>query len=784
MPPFPLAKNGERHFDGVITNPPFGSLGEWITIDGAKIRALDHLMAIHALNTMQDSGRAFIIIGGHFAWDDKDRIVKGKNRWFFNYLHKHYNVADVIQMSGDLYRKMGTSFPTRLILIDGRKAKPQGFHPGRTERDTVVETFPKLFERVSKAMKGTPKEDWAGFSVVNENTPLRFRKGDPMNRSFDKWLVLNRRHPERIFLIGDTAEFDELGHVKKGFHAFGDDGVKVSKLLGTRQQVNKKALVYTTIPANQIYRAQYELDKAGVDYTTVGLKLAEDRNPKNLLPVIAEMETDREKLRNRWNGRKLEEWHHYPVMIRWNEVRMAASANTILQQINQKKEPPVVFVRGNYPDSLDMFLTFGKDLEHLGKVIKKNAYTNRLDNWQKFQQINFHESEKEKVEEWLKQAGMDYVMHDGGIELHPKDKQTKQPFWETDLGKAIRKHSKWYGSQAQTLRDRLDRREVYAIGDGIKPGEYFVFDVSRKFANALGLEPEEMEGPVREGTTILNIRNLSKEEIKQRLDKAGIEFLFSGEPDPLLMAEAEAEALLLKLKMLEIKIETAKAMGRIDKMRLAEAEAAALRLRIEMLEIDELGAPYIPRSEGCIQLNTVVPDSMDTEIKTALARAEKEIGKPLSEFVRERLDYPTQAALCKALSAEQVDAVALAIWNIENRSQGLIEGDQTGIGKGRVAASMIRYAVKQGHKPVFLTEKPDLFTDMYRDLLDIGSEDILPFIVNRASSRANVKDRAGNVVYRALGKDKQDDVFQSQHLPTEFDCVFATYSNSAVNATR
>jgi len=47
----------------------------------------------------------------------------------------------------------------------------------------------------------------------------------------------------------------------------------------------------------------------------------------------------------------------------------------------------------------------------------------------------------------------------------------------------------------------------------------------------------------------------------------------------------------------------------------------------------------------------------------------------------------------KALSAEQIDAVAMAIYNMEERGQGMIIGDQTGIGKGRIAASIIRYGV-------------------------------------------------------------------------------------------
>jgi hypothetical protein len=110
----------------------------------------------------------------------------------------------------------------------------------------------------------------------------------------------------------------------------------------------------------------------------------------------------------------------------------------------------------------------------------------------------------------------------------------------------------------------------------------------------------------------------------------------------------------------------------------------------------------------------------------------RRVGKPLREFVSEKLHYQN-GEICKALSAEQVDAVALAIYNIEYKKQGMIIGDQTGIGKGRVAAAMIRYGYFNKMKPIFLSEKPNLFSDIYRDLVDIRhrqSEDLVPFIVN------------------------------------------------------
>lgn len=192
-------------------------------------------------------------------------------------------------------------------------------------------------------------------------------------------------------------------------------------------------------------------------------------------------------------------------------------------------------------------------------------------------------------------------------------------------------------------------------------------------------------------------------------------------------------------------------------------------------EIKGLGMAYIPTADMCNILDTVVPDSIGYEIHIALRITQEIIGKPLNKYVAEKLKY-TDMQLCKALSAEQVDAIALAIFNIETKGQGMIIGDQTGIGKGRVAASMIRYAHLNGYSPIFLSEKPNLFTDLYRDLKDIGSENLRPFIVNSKSTKTDIKDKDGEIVHSAPAQTEQDRIFKTQKFPTGYDFVCATYS--------
>lgn len=206
---------------------------------------------------------------------------------------------------------------------------------------------------------------------------------------------------------------------------------------------------------------------------------------------------------------------------------------------------------------------------------------------------------------------------------------------------------------------------------------------------------------------------------------------------------------------------------------ILELEAEALALELELLE--GLGAAYFPSSEACVVLDTQVPDSMDYEIHSALERLKRKVGS-IDEYVYKKLGYKSHTELCRALSAEQTDAVALAISNIEDKGQGMIIGDQTGIGKGRIAAAMIRYAVHQKKKPIFLTEKANLFSDLYRDLEAIGSSNLAPFIVNAKESKTDIKNQEGEVIYQAPEKTEQDKIISSQKLPSKYDFICATYT--------
>lgn len=137
----------DKDVDVVVTNPPFGSATPK-EYDGYKISSLEGQMAINALESMKGDGRAAIIIGGNTEYA-KNGSLKPKDKAFLGYLYSHYNVEDVINVDGGLYTKQGTSYPTRIILINGRRLDENAFPPVKDKaRVEAVKDYDELYKRI------------------------------------------------------------------------------------------------------------------------------------------------------------------------------------------------------------------------------------------------------------------------------------------------------------------------------------------------------------------------------------------------------------------------------------------------------------------------------------------------------------------------------------------------------------------------------------------------------------------------------------------------------------
>lgn len=196
------------------------------------------------------------------------------------------------------------------------------------------------------------------------------------------------------------------------------------------------------------------------------------------------------------------------------------------------------------------------------------------------------------------------------------------------------------------------------------------------------------------------------------------------------------------------------------------------------VEQTEYQSGYDPKSGGPVIDETLVPRKMKEAIATSLDRLAQKVGD-IDQYVADKLQFKSKKQLYNALAADQIDAVALAIDNID-RGAGMVIGDQTGVGKGRVAAAIWKYARIQGKKPIFFTAKPTLFTDFYRDMVDIGY-DFNPLIMASKETEGRVLSQDGKVARKVLPQAKRARIYQDiiESGPKalgQYDGVVVTYS--------
>lgn len=175
--------------------------------------------------------------------------------------------------------------------------------------------------------------------------------------------------------------------------------------------------------------------------------------------------------------------------------------------------------------------------------------------------------------------------------------------------------------------------------------------------------------------------------------------------------------------------------------------------------------------------SAMIPINMAGATYAALNALEQRHG-PIDDYVADRLQYD-KAELSHFFSPEQVDAIGLAIRAVED-GRGATNGDQTGLGKGRFGAAMLRYAKLNGRTPIFVTIAPSLFTDIFRDLDDIGSGDLFKnvFIFNDGESVKQFGTE-NEVRFPATKAPERKAAIESGFVPEGTDLVLATYSQFA-----
>lgn len=222
------------------------------------------------------------------------------------------------------------------------------------------------------------------------------------------------------------------------------------------------------------------------------------------------------------------------------------------------------------------------------------------------------------------------------------------------------------------------------------------------------------------------------------------------------------------------------------------------------ISTDQNAVPYTPMSK-LPALGTVVPLNLAGETLQAQFDFIDEI-PDIDQYLVEKLGYTSKLKLSEHLAAEQADAIAMAIRQIE-KDKSFILADMTGTGKGRVCASVIRYAYVNGYLPIFITEADNLFSAIYRDLVDVGGIETkpagkpnfgLPLILNGFQSGGKEKTfndkgerivvekpsktgiiRDGKEVITAPPQEEIKEIIKGDRLPKGYDYLMLTYSQIA-----
>ena len=232
---------------------------------------------------------------------------------------------------------------------------------------------------------------------------------------------------------------------------------------------------------------------------------------------------------------------------------------------------------------------------------------------------------------------------------------------------------------------------------------------------------------------------------------------------------------------------------RIDKAASIEEKTKAQEEEAQDDSGEKIKLIPTPNFTGCNSVGTLLPINMADETVTNLSQLSQQFD--FITFIKEKLGYASGIKVCQSFASEQIDALVLAIKSFE-KDNAFILGDMAGIGKGRVCAGVLRYAYQNGFIPVFLSVKPYLFNDIYRDIKDIDglgynkNEKVMPkpFILHQDGG---IKDKDGSIiatppkakVANQICKDVTEKAEKKGiiELPKEYNCVFLPYSTISMS---
>ena len=142
------------------------------------------------------------------------------------------------------------------------------------------------------------------------------------------------------------------------------------------------------------------------------------------------------------------------------------------------------------------------------------------------------------------------------------------------------------------------------------------------------------------------------------------------------------------------------------------------------------------------------------------------------------------ADLGEILTPEQIDAIGLRM-NAVERGRGFLEADQTGIGKGRTMAAMVRIHLREnpGHRCLYVTESASInVRDVMRDIKAVdGMKEVRAMFLTQGSHYVDMvpDPETGKEIHRemkSMKKRERDRIYASGVWPEGYNLIITTYS--------
>jgi len=674
----------EKKFDVVIVNPPFGAVYENGNVKTFRINErystneIDHVISINSLQSMKDDGKAVLIVGSinpMLSDENKSDAYNGRaKRAFYKTIYDNYNVTDHFTVDGNLYAKQGTKWPVDVIIIDGKGKSSMALPAVNLPR--IIKTTEELKNELdtnrrslSEGTKATGQDDGIGTTENNEDSTVG--TGEGRSSGADK-----NDNPTSVLpgsggkskINGDDAN-DNTGQDKRGDGRTGSDNGN-DTVLNKFSQYDVKKHNVTVMADGSIFKDGFE----------TGLILEFDGNG---IRVSRESDND----------------------TRFSSSNSSPSSFASFINSEYKSDKPK-----NKSEQDNSKENLNTDLLNKANSLLKNRHITP--------------SQKTLLQDGIQKLSEgDFLVPGSSRFMLDRDIPVIERFIAEKEQSANNKEK-----SEQEIADSLSDDEFEGLDEELSRLGDIIGDVFNLKLNATGTKfsrsdllvslSKILEIVISKG--IKSFKAAVKRAVKAMRNNASLAGIMDNITPRQWKAAYNSIAEYTEGTDSE---ELVNSLSNDDVNAIINEDTAK---KEEEINDNAFQVKYNPLS-SLQSVGTLIPINMKDATEQALANLKEKHGD-VDDYVAKLLDYKRDD-LGKYFSAEQVDAIGLALDSIEN-GKGFIVGDQTGVGKGRINAAMIRYAMLNNITPIFVTQTENLYGDMIRDLQDIGMPDAQPFPTN------------------------------------------------------